>query len=522
MRKITSIAPVRISYLLLLLICGITLADHSIELFDMALARIRYPYELNYTEGSILCQIQDLVGEASLYGKVGARPYTFTVYPPLYHAVTAALSTQIGDAVLAGRTLSFACALVLALVLAALIFRLGASAPALIRWAAAMITAVSFLATGPVVDAATSMRVDMLALTLAVCGLYLFLSSSSTGGKAVALVFFILALLAKHTAIAAPAACIFGSAMIRPRLALKLGLAFALLLGIAFGALGLIFGDAVYFHIFRANALSYRLLQAVKVVWRFNIQYSVLAVTGIGALIYFVWNMLMAQRTQAVCAKKWTLLVYCVIAGASLLGTGRVGTAANHLLEVTVALCLLSGLAVLWTGSYLWTRAPQSTWLLPTAFAMVLPTALVWQATQNTPPQRFSMPDYSPTSLWVRETLLDRIRATPGPVFGVTQFLVCRAGKPAQINTFMVAQLARIGVWDARLFRDDIRRKEFALVFLDFDLMGERYKGQRFTPEILDALRENYRPDERLGPYHLYRPVAVSALSTAAHALGEP
>jgi hypothetical protein len=91
-------------------------------------------------------------------------------------------------------------------------------------------------------------------------------------------------------------------------------------------------------------------------------------------------------------------------------------------------------------------------------------------------------------------------------VFGVTQFLVCRAGKPAQINTFMVAQLAMLGRWDARPLLDDIRRKEFALVFLTFDLMDGRYNPDDFTPELIAALRAHYRPDERIGAYHLYRP----------------
>lgn len=98
------------------------------------------------------------------------------------------------------------------------------------------------------------------------------------------------------------------------------------------------------------------------------------------------------------------------------------------------------------------------------------------------------------------------MRAASGPVFGIKQFLVCRAEKPAQINTFMAAQLAKIGAWDVGPFLDDIRREEFALGFLTFDLMKDRYDKARFTPAMIAALREHYRPSEQIGAYHLYRP----------------
>ena len=49
-------------------------------------------------------------------------------------------------------------------------------------------------------------------------------------------------------------------------------------------------------------------------------------------------------------------------------------------------------------------------------------------------------------------------------------------------------------------------REEFALVFLTFDLMKDHYDKARFTPAMIEALREHYRPSEQIGVYHLYRP----------------
>jgi hypothetical protein len=60
-----------------------------------------------------------------------------------------------------------------------------------------------------------------------------------------------------------------------------------------------------------------------------------------------------------------------------------------------------------------------------------------------------------------------------------------------------------------------VYREKFALVFLDFDLMKDRYSGNRFTPETLKALREHYRLNEQIGTYHLYRPASASTSSTS-------
>ena len=508
MRTDGRVGPARVVYLLVLVVCAVVLADHAARFFGAVQARVRYPYELGYTEGSVLCQIRDLVSGAALYGRPGERPYTFTIYPPLYHVVAAALGSQLDDAASAGRLLSLASAAGLALVIAALVYRMGAGAPGLIRWVAAAIAVVSFVTPDHVFRASTMLRVDMLAMSLAMFGLYVFLRSSGITGRGVALLSFTLALLAKQSVIAAPIACILGTAIVRPWSGLKFGLTFVLLAGLGFGGLRMMFGDTVFFHLFHANALSYSSLEAVKDVVRFIIRYPVLVTGGVAAFLHLVWQTLSARHPQRSSIEMWTLAVYFVLAWVSLLSTGRAGTDTNHLIEVTVALSIFNGLAVLWAGSRVWQRPPQppsSTW---TAVAMAVPLALVLQAAQNT--RALRVPDYRPSSLLAHETLLQRIQATPGPVFGDTQFLVCRAGKPAQINTFMAAELAGIGAWDAGPLLEDVRRQAFALVFLDFDLVGKPYKGDHFTPETLDALREHYRLDERIGAYRLYRPASTA------------
>jgi hypothetical protein len=502
MRTEERAGPMPASYLLLLVAGAVLLAWRASKFFAAVQARVGYPYELDYTEGSVLCQIRDFVGGVPLYGRLGERPYTFTVYPPLYHVVAAALGSGLEDTVAAGRLLSLASAAALALVIGGLVHRMGAGAAGPVRWAATVLAVVSFLTTEHVFQASTMMRVDMLAMSLSLLGLYVFLRSPSAAGRGVALLAFTLALLAKQSVIAAPLACILGTAIVRPRSGLKIGLAFVLLVSVAFAVLRMIFGDTIFFHLFQANVVSYDPLQAVTDIVRFVIRYPVLVTAGVAAFLHLVLRTLKDARRSSI--DTWTLVVYFVLASASLLSTGRVGTHTNHLIEATVALSVFGGLAVLWAGSHVRQRPASSIW---TAVAMAAPLALALQAAQNT--RTLRLPSYRPDALQVRETLLDRIRATPGPVFGDSQFLVCKAGKPAQINTFMVAQLAIVGGWDAGPFLDDIRREAFALVILPFDLIGERYEGVFFTPEAIAALREHYRLDERIDKYRVYRPAGA-------------
>jgi hypothetical protein len=482
--------------------CAVVLAACAARFLGAVQARVFYPYELGYTEGSVLCQIRDLASGAALYGRPGERPYAFTIYPPLYHVVAAALGSRFGDTVAAGRLLSLACAAGLALVIAGLVFRMGAGAPGPFRWAAAAIAVVSFLTPDHVFRASTMLRVDMLALSLAMFGLYVFVRSSGATGRGVALISFTLALLAKQSAIAAPVACILGTAIVRPWSGLKVGVGFVLLAGVGFAVLRVIFGDTIFFHLFHANALSYSPLETARDVVRFIAGYPALVIGGVAAFLHLVWQTTSAKHPERSAMERWTLAAYFVLASASLLSTGRAGTDTNHLIEVTIALSIFSGLAVLWAGSRLGQRT--TTW---TAVAMAAPLVLVLQAAQNV--RTYRLPDYRPSSLQAEQVLLDRIRATPGPVFGDTQFLVCRAGKPAQINTFMAAQLATVGAWDARPLLEDIRREAFALVFIGFDLNEKRYKGDHFTPETIAALREHYRLEERIGAYNLYRPAGA-------------
>lgn len=496
----------RMGYLLVLAISVLICARHAVGFFAAAPAYIGYTYELNYTEGSVLCQIRDLALGVPLYGRVGERPYTFTIYPPLYHVVTAALATHVGDPVLAGRSLSFACTILIAVVIAGIVYRLGAETPAPLRWAATVIASLSFLAVEHVFAAATMMRVDMLALSLSTCGLYVFLRASSARAHAIALVLFTLALMTKHSVMAAPAACILGTATAGPRAGVKLGLAFVALVALAVGLLALVFGDAMYFHVFAANVLPYDPLRVARGVKWLVLDYPGLVAGGIAGFVYLLMAALSLTRERRSTAANWVLVAYFVLAGMSVLALGRAGTSPNHLIEVTVALCTFTGLAVLRTGQALWPRTPPPWTLARAALAMAVLIALVWQAKRQMSVDRSAMPDYDQSALARNEALLDRIRAVDGPVFGVTQFLVCRAGKPAQINTFMAAQLAMLGRWDARPLLEDVRRHVFALVFLNFDLMAGRYNSERFTPELIAALRANYRLDERIGAYHLYRP----------------
>ena len=106
----------------LVLIAGLLLVLRTGIYLVRAGAALRYPYQLDYGEGIVWQQLR-LIGQGRGYGPIDGVPAIVFHYPPLYHQVTAWLAALTGgDELQTGRTLSLACTLIAA----ALIARLAA------------------------------------------------------------------------------------------------------------------------------------------------------------------------------------------------------------------------------------------------------------------------------------------------------------------------------------------------------------------------------------------------------------
>jgi hypothetical protein len=77
------------------------------------------------------------------------------------------------------------------------------------------------------------------------------------------------------------------------------------------------------------------------------------------------------------------------------------------------------------------------------------------------------------------------------------------------IQPFEVTQLARDGLWDPQPFVEAVTRQEFPLILI-FDVPNSDLLEERWTPEMLAAIRQNYQEEQRIGDdfafTRVYRP----------------
>ena len=88
--------------------------------------------------------------------------------------------------------------------------------------------------------------------------------------------------------------------------------------------------------------------------------------------------------------------------------------------------------------------------------------------------------------------------------------LLVMAGKPVPMEPAIFYVLSQTGAWDERPFVERIRRKEFAAVIVIHEL------DQVFTKEMVTAIEANYCEGERVGHYHIYRPLPECHTRTTA------
>jgi hypothetical protein len=122
--------------------------------------------------------------------------------------------------------------------------------------------------------------------------------------------------------------------------------------------------------------------------------------------------------------------------------------------------------------------------------------------------------EHGPFALDTRQAsakVLPVIREHPGPMISQAGHLALLGTGQIYIQLGHFMNLARTDMWDQQRIITDVTARKLEWVVTLFDMDGETLSAddrERFTPELLAELRENYRLLMREGPYYLYRPVA--------------
>jgi len=128
---------------------------------------------------------------------------------------------------------------------------------------------------------------------------------------------------------------------------------------------------------------------------------------------------------------------------------------------------------------------------------------------------------YTPIFIFIEEGLWDipansaaakiypLLKAQSGPILSQQGSFALFGSGEIFIQLFDFAALSRAGLWDQNLLLKEIDNQAFPFVITEFPIerpsTSENAK-ERFTPEMLEALRANYQPLMAVRPYHLYFP----------------
>jgi len=476
------------------------------------------PYELDYGEGIVLWQAAHVTRLASAYAPIAQYPYIVFHYPPLYHAVSWAVSRLTGDLLFAGRLVSLVSTFALCLTLGWTVYRsVPVRAPKL-----AAIGGAFFAGALPCgldnMDWALLMRVDMLGLWLTFAGLALFIFGRNAAMRYAAFVLFVAAMYTKQTLIAGALACLVVAAILNIRQAIKL-LSFTAALGVSvMTLLALATHGQVIRHLFLYNQNTFSLRRAIRLINEsIQVTLPLLALACAGVLIPLAdaarafsrrrLGPLRARLLKSTYRRAlFTFAIHFLFSGIMSLTVGKAGANSNYLLEWNLSACTLAGLVLTrliwgWRTTRRVSSAAAAAYLLP-LLMMAQQAESAFQLVASSTSRRQEYADNVQNS----EALLRILRSSQEPVMSENMTLLYQAGKQVPFEPAIVTQLAATGMWDETPLIDMIHRRAFSVMIIRAVEDPDRY-----SPAVARAIKENYEPGEEYGPLTVYRPAIAAS-----------
>jgi 4-amino-4-deoxy-L-arabinose transferase-like glycosyltransferase len=517
---------------ILFALAGLALIGQFLVYVHYAVSLFRFPFDYDQGEGFELYDVVLHTQGTWPYQDSQVFPFYTSIYPPLYHLLTAPLVLAFGPALWTGRAVSFAGSLAAAAAIACAVRRetgqgfLGA------------LCGLSFLASnytfaiGPLFrQHMTMVMFETLAIvTLAQVNLNRedarLAKTNSSILAAFAPLWFNKRLLlgcglllaagyTKQLALATVLAALAWLFLRGPRRALLIGLSMSLVAGSIFLWINWRTDGWWYVSIIQANINAFDIPQMLAFYREWLELHAVLALAAFGYLIYETyWSRLSIYS------------VWFAFAFANGALSGKFGAGESYFVTATAAACVLAGLA----AGKLWNVSPQrheerkrgwrsllaffASSRFKTALALALPMLFLIQ-TRLTLHTYTEGPVYEPlarvlgvadnsgrgyydsqgyTQLGPRPARADHeagyriaalARNAPGPVFSEEAAFLFAAGKPVVTNAFPQLVMFQAGLFDPTRLIEMITRREFGLVIL---------RAQFYPEPVLQAIGAHYRP----------------------------
>ena len=463
------------------------------------IACIRLPLELDYGEG-IVWQQAALIPGPRMYGTSTALPFIVFHYPPLYYLLARAALMVEPNFLAAGRLVSVVSTLMIAPAVAGLVLvsvRSGGQRLARLNVQCAIAAGLLVLSLHAVHSWGLVMRVDMLAVALAMLGLLLGAwADGRFAGTALALLLCLVSVFTKQTQLPAGVAVFLVALLRNPRAALG---AAALVGGIGLVALGFLqwqTGGGFLHNIIGFNINRFAFFNALLVFLPETSSFLLMAfmLTSAGAILFNLpwsfpaapwrsafsrWFIAVHAVDRATSARR-ILLIYSILSGIMLVSVFKSGGGFSYLVPCLCGGCALIGVRLcdLAAGG----RQMAAGLGLLLLCILPLPFRIL--------PDRASQQDLEQQAALVR-----RIAYAAKPVSSENMTLLMLAGKPVIYEPAIVTELSAVGRWDETQLVNMIRAGGFAFMITTGDTHGGSF---RRTAAVDAAMREAYPRVERI------------------------
>jgi hypothetical protein len=467
---------------------------------------VKEEMELDYGEGIILWQASRVFDLRDAFHPLEQYPHIVFHYAPLYHVVVRILTGVLGDDLLSGRVVSMTAALWLVGLLGWTVLKATRGyAPASIRWFGAAFTC-AFALQLPTMQWVPLARVDLLGLAMQFTGLSVLSARPfRLRNQTVAFCLLLLGLCTKQSLIAIPAASILLISLIRPARAMWLAC------GLLAAGLGVFLTFAwatdggTIRHWILYNLNPFRLSRAITSELEVSTNLAALIATGLAA---FWLTFPGANRAQW---RHWRNAVSARLLGSALRrtglgfglaatfgfvlswGIGKEGAGINYCLDWQLALCPLTGIfMVLFLRE--WARQDLGmAFLRPLLILLLGATALQLgvesaRANNNTFGWTSRVRDHRLMLRREQAELVKFVATCPGPVVSENMVVLLRAGKQVPFEPAIIKQTTETGVFDEGALVKRTSDRYFDAFILSADL-----HRQRFSPRMLEAIRQHYR-----------------------------
>ena len=446
---------------------------------------LRFPYPLNYGEGPLLDQAVRLARFENIYRtNLSGPPYVIANYPPLFMLAQVPFVLLFGPAMWYGRLISL-------ISVAAVALFVGLTLHALTRDRIASVAgALIFPAMPYVVRWSSLSRVDSLGLALSWAGLFIVARwPQKRWSVFVSALLLVAAVYTRQTYIlAAPlAAFVWLVAQGQRRRALQTAAISGGACLLLFAALNISTSEGFFLNTITANLNDFR--------------WERVSLNALGALLACPVLLLASLAFIVLTPRKgneawWLVAPYLAASIPTAVLVGKVGSDVNYLLELSAALGLATGAFIAWQR-----KRPRL------RIALIALLAVQMLALAQSSRVASGLQNYVIDQRAEVAQLSRMVANSEGPVLTDDYMgLLPARGKRIFFQPFEMTQLARDGDWDQHPFLEDIAKEKFPLIMIWSPPFAREIKQDRWTPRMLEEIRDNYERKSRVADMVIYRP----------------